>query len=794
MANIRTSANLNSVRLVTLWPIIYPPPATKGHKLRNKTDRRPDAPENTPTKLEHVWFHAYSELRMENEGLVRSYEKKWFKVLASPEDRKRVESGQLQELLEEIVPEQAGKHGGVVKKIVSTILDNKDPVSQAVAGRPYAQLAWGGVLALLMATTRVFKEPQHALEGLEVMTDILVRHNTEQINFKSLYEPTSSEESLIRNTVKLYSRVLEYQIRLAEQCYSHRAIATIRNVFQVDNWGDMTKKLQGLDKRIIDELKTQKEAREQIERRLQEMHPVTRATWARVKEKSIFHEGTRRETRDAIHKWSEDPEGKPILWLSGLPGTGKSTVLRTIAAELSPRDSNSPRLGASFFFNKDDPVGSNIRNLFPTLACDLVETVPGFGAAVSQAIGSKSNIQDRSVEDQWRYFIQDPLLTLKGIFSSQIIVIIDAIDEIVIEDGIVGHLLQRLSETERLRFLISCRSESPARFQGLEAMVQERELGKIDVNNTDDNDITCVLTHQLAQISAKFPDLPPDVLGQDTAKELALQTDGFFFCLYAEILDRVLTIESEDDEGVSPLFQKVVGAMAVLRQPLSFPSLGKLISASDDDSDYIIAKIRSVIDVSEPECPPAFIHFSFKDYVLDDSRCPNHLFHITKERQHAELFCGCMKVMRETLHGDVRKLHNHSSTIDAGSCREQLPQHVSYACIFWVEHLSLSGLLLKQESHGVEEFLNRHFMHWLEHMAWLKMIPEADGALADLYKMGISGSLKGFVENALGLLREFKTSNDEFPSEIYTAQNNHASATRLNMISSEECDSSVLDI
>ncbi|RAK95232.1 uncharacterized protein BO80DRAFT_275102 [Aspergillus ibericus CBS 121593] len=647
-----------------------------------------------------------------------------------------------------------------------------------------------------------------------MITDILIRHQIEQINFKSLYEPASSEDenaikcsrSLMGSTVKLYSRILEYQIRLAEQCYNNRAIATIRNVFQLDSWGDMTKKLQSLDKRIIDELRTQKEAREQIERRIQELHPTTRATWARIKEKPICHEGTQREIRDAIHRWSEDSEGKSILWLSGLPGTGKSTVLRTIAAELSHRDFNSPRLGASFFFNKNDLVGSNIRNLFPTLACDLVETVPGFGAAVSQAIGMKRNIQDRSIEDQWRCFIQDPLLTLKGTFHSQIIVVLDAIDEIVIEDGTVGHLLQRLSETERLKFLISCRSESPVPFQGLGAMVQERKLGKIIVDNTDENDITCFLTHELAQISEKFPDLPPELLGQETVRELAIQTEGLFFyadsiCrllktadrgsqirrrleqltankpthrplrdmdkLYTEILDRILTMEPEHDEEIVPLFQKVVGAMVVLRQPLSVPSLGKLIAASDDDSDYILAKICSLIDICVPGCPPSFIHLSFKDYVLDGSRCPNRLFHITKERRHAELFRGCIKVMKESLHREIRNLHDHRSTVDAESSREQLPQYVRYACMFWVEHLSLSGLPPKQESYEVEVFVKRHFLQWLEFMAWLKMIPDADVALVKLYRMRMGDSLRSFLKDAWTYIQEFRGIIEKFPLQIY---------------------------
>jgi pantothenate kinase-related protein Tda10 len=32
-----------------------------------------------------------------------------------------------------------------------------------------------------------------------------------------------------------------------------------------------------------------------------------------------------------IAKWAQDKDGKPIFWLSGIAGTGKSTIARTIA-------------------------------------------------------------------------------------------------------------------------------------------------------------------------------------------------------------------------------------------------------------------------------------------------------------------------------------------------------------------------------------------------------------------------------------------------------------------------------
>lgn len=40
---------------------------------------------------------------------------------------------------------------------------------------------------------------------------------------------------------------------------------------------------------------------------------------------------TRVELRKQISEWIRDPHAKRIFWLSGMAGTGKSTIARTIA-------------------------------------------------------------------------------------------------------------------------------------------------------------------------------------------------------------------------------------------------------------------------------------------------------------------------------------------------------------------------------------------------------------------------------------------------------------------------------
>ncbi|KAJ6543494.1 hypothetical protein B0H10DRAFT_1670062, partial [Mycena sp. CBHHK59/15] len=62
------------------------------------------------------------------------------------------------------------------------------------------------------------------------------------------------------------------------------------------------------------------------------------------------HPETRTEMLDDLWKWLTDSDSgmKPILWLHGPAGSGKSAIMKT----LSQRLQDSSRLGGAFFFKR----------------------------------------------------------------------------------------------------------------------------------------------------------------------------------------------------------------------------------------------------------------------------------------------------------------------------------------------------------------------------------------------------------------------------------------------------------
>src|SRR5260221_11761874 len=99
---------------------------------------------------------------------------------------------------------------------------------------------------------------------------------------------------------------------------------------------------------------------------------------------SSCFEGTRVEILQSVMAWLERPVmdvSKPIYWVNGLAGIGKSTIARTVAEQV-----NSLALPmASFFFVRHNDALSNGKLFVPSIAFRLAEIIPKFIESVSHS-------------------------------------------------------------------------------------------------------------------------------------------------------------------------------------------------------------------------------------------------------------------------------------------------------------------------------------------------------------------------------------------------------------------------
>src|SRR5205809_921460 len=93
---------------------------------------------------------------------------------------------------------------------------------------------------------------------------------------------------------------------------------------------------------------------------------------------------TRVELRRQIAEWAEDRNGKPIFWLKGMAGTGKSTIARSVAQSFADQH----QLAASFFFKKGEGERGNATKFFTTVATDLIAHIPGLILGIRKAVNA----------------------------------------------------------------------------------------------------------------------------------------------------------------------------------------------------------------------------------------------------------------------------------------------------------------------------------------------------------------------------------------------------------------------
>ncbi|PYI24418.1 hypothetical protein BO99DRAFT_321342 [Aspergillus violaceofuscus CBS 115571] len=847
-----------------------------------------------------LWKVALEELREKDGRLVAAYEKDLVSESSKNQGQdgeRQIESGRLskpepqQELVREalqrledgqlVIPRRCRQTaiGNHVQLIVQIILSVKDVISQAVSAEPHASLAWAGVLVVLPLLLKPFTQLEEAAKGIEFISRLLIRYQVIQSSHIQVFiaPPGKSERmtsvdrfcsSIREQTISLFKQVLEYQIRLARQFSRSGLFQGIRDMVTADDWLGMTTNVEQIDKSIHTMLAewsqktiqhidaTVASMQEKMDKSLslaigikkdmniqhneallKSMTCVTSAAYGFYdQDKGTCLEGTQVAVLEKIQQWSIGSEEKPILWLQGMAGTGKSTIARTAAAAFRNGTlltstgalPDNVCFGGSFFFDHKKQDCKDPRNLFPTLARQLVEVIPEIQDAVCAAIANHHDIQQRTLRDQWRYLIWQPLSMLQSDLQDTVMVVIDALDECEVKinnykddlEVILG-LLSQIHQLRfvRIRVLITSRPEADMQrhSKSLSQNIHDQTLKKVKlVNSADDreDDITRLIKHEMVAIKKSHPRLPADWPGTQSLRQLVVQTEGLFIyastvCrflrdatertiqrrldrildngfdgnskgnnldeMYNQILEIILTGETDNDEEMSNLFNQVVGCIIVLSQPMSLMDLGDLVPCQIDDIRWILGQLCSVIEVSQNEHQPIqLVHLSFRDFLLDHSRCKNDLFYLEEKEPNHVVFEHCLELMSCYLRRDICCLREpgielSQINLESLDIKKRFPDSVRYACIYWAEHLERSGDASPADEARTLGFLETHFIHWLEAMCLVGMVPQAINTFNVLTSMDMSQKMSNFIFEARRFTTKFRLHIEKMPLQIYTS-------------------------
>jgi Mrp family chromosome partitioning ATPase len=473
---------------------------------------------------------------------------------------------------------------------------------------------------------------------------------------------------------------------------------------------------------------------------------------------------TRTELLDEMTRWANNENGKSIFWLSGMAGTGKSTIARTVAQSFASRG----QLGASFFFKKGEGERGNASRFFTTIATDLVGCEPGMLPGIRKALDENSTISHKALKDQFEKLILQPLLGIKQARSQAVarVVVIDALDECEREADIRA-ILQLLARTKDirpvpLRIVVTSRPELHIRL-GFREMpngtYQDLVLHEVP-RSTIEHDIRLFLEHELGVIrkermlASDWPSQQQIIALVELAVPLfiyaatvcryvgskgssptaflnkVLQYRKATFSqldrTYLPVLDQLLGEQEEDEkEAWLQAFREVVGSVVLLESPLSAVSLARLLQVSREEIQCRLDSLHSVLSVPEnKDAPVRLLHLSFREFLVDPQKQGKSLFWVDEKSTHKKLASRCLELMSgpSGLHQDMCSLSESGvlrSEIDEGTIASSLSPDLQYACRYWVDHL-------KQGEQGIVDgdathlFLQKHLLHWLEAMSLIR--------------------------------------------------------------------------
>src|SRR5260221_10227385 len=174
---------------------------------------------------------------------------------------------------------------------------------------------------------------------------------------------------------------------------------------------------------------------------------------------SSCFKGTRVEILHSIMAWLGRPVtdvSRPIYWVNGLAGIGKSTIARTVAEQV-----NGLALPmASFFFVRHNDALSNAKLFVTSIAFRLAEIFPKFMETVSNALKVDGTLPSKSLDTQFTYLFFQPLRSLA--LNQPLVLVVDALDECDPKDAqtILNSVVSHCARIPVLRILIMSRPEN----------------------------------------------------------------------------------------------------------------------------------------------------------------------------------------------------------------------------------------------------------------------------------------------------------------------------------------------
>ncbi|OJJ65577.1 hypothetical protein ASPBRDRAFT_201704 [Aspergillus brasiliensis CBS 101740] len=799
------------------------------------------------------WQMAYDELTESDQNSIA--------VLFPLTGTKSQDAGnaRTREILDEVVKateaqyrEKGGKDGirATAHKILNSVLSFQDIVSNIAKFDPtgYASSAWA-IVSLGLTMAKNHADLQGALfDSSGYLADLLTRCAFIEEQFYGDRDHAIVNVEKERSIVRVYVAILGYS-------------AEVRRVQQSNKGKDIVESITAITSQPLTQLKTsikeeeshlhqwlvldqhlhRKKEAEAILNHLntltmdiQKVHDAVEMLNLPFAKGAFFdsfedqHEdeclaGTRTELLQQVQDWGRS-SNRCIFWLSGMAGTGKSTIARTVARSFA----DGGMLGASFFFKRSEGDRGSAAKFFSTIVKQLAVHVPQMVPGIRKALENDATIPGRSLREQFNKLILQPLLDVDpGEAMNSTVIVIDALDECEPEED-VEIILDLLPKAEKatnmtIRFFLTSRPEIPIRF-GFDQINKNKYQNTILQNLDEDvikHDIALYLREEFSKIQQRRRHaLPHGWPGEERIEALAIMACPLFIFAatvcrfvadshfdpderlrkfstsstgskmdgtYRPVLNQLLVQEATDRDKLIEEFQRTIGVIILLANPLSLSSLAELLLGTSEHNSSIdlerhisihLEFFHSVLSIpSDANLPIRTLHLSFHDYLVNDRTKDEEAtsqFWVDKRAKHELIASQCVTVMGRYLKKNICELPSYGTSrteIHLDSIARYLPPALQYACRYWVYHLTRSPAPARILD-KVLIFLKEHLLHWFEAMGILGMISEAIIAVNSLLQLTKDKSSNGmhmFLLDTRRFILKFAQIVDMAPLQLYSS-------------------------
>ncbi|CAE6445311.1 unnamed protein product [Rhizoctonia solani] len=161
------------------------------------------------------------------------------------------------------------------------------------------------------------------------------------------------------------------------------------------------------------------------------------------------------ETLNIIRTWATKTDGPKIFWMTGVAGSGKTTIAHTICGQFHKEE----QLSASFFCSDITPECRDVHRIIPTIAFQLARFSKEYWNALFNPLEVQPDVVAPDIATQFKKLLVTPLLRVKGTLPKNAVVVIDALDECTDTDNAQAllELLLRHVDELPIKFLLTSR-------------------------------------------------------------------------------------------------------------------------------------------------------------------------------------------------------------------------------------------------------------------------------------------------------------------------------------------------